>query len=202
MRAMDPKALSKKENYVLLSTTIMPRPIAFVTSEGKDGTLNGAPFSFFNVVSAEPPLVSISIGRRGDELKDTAKNILEQGEFVIHITDEKNVEAVNETAANLAPDESEIEKVGLTPVTSEVVKVPGIKEAPVRFECTLEKHLTFKEGPTTTDFIIGRVVKYHVAENVIGTDGKVDSSLLRPIARLGGKEYAKQGEVFELERPE
>ncbi|MBU9713597.1 flavin reductase family protein [Evansella tamaricis] len=201
MKSINPKALSKKENYVLLSSTVMPRPIAFVTSLGKDGTLNGAPFSFFNIVSAEPPLLSISVGRKAGVHKDTARNILEQGEFVVHLTDENNVAAVNETAANLPPHESEIEKVGMTQVASDVVKVPGLKESPVRFECTLEKHLTFQEGDTITDFIIGRVVKYHVNDYVFGTDGKVDSGLLRPIARLGGKEYAKQGEVFELERP-
>ncbi|MDG5786035.1 flavin reductase family protein [Evansella sp. AB-P1] len=201
MKSIDPKSLSKRENYGLLAGAILPRPIAFVTSINKDGVLNGAPFSFFNVVSSEPPLISISIGRKGTEKKDTARNILEQGEFVVHITDELNVKAVNDTAMNLPPNESEIEKVGLTPVKSDLVKVPGLKEAPVRFECKLEKHLTFEEGETATDFIVGRVVQYHVAENVYN-DGKIDVSEMKPIGRLSGKDYMKLGEIFSLERPE
>ncbi|WP_368731124.1 flavin reductase family protein, partial [Pseudomonas sp. 2995-1] len=95
MKSLDPKSLTKRENYHLLSTSIVPRPIAFVTSIGQGDVLNGAPFSFFNVVSAEPPLISISVGRKNGVSKDTARNILENGEFVVHVTDEKNVSQVN-----------------------------------------------------------------------------------------------------------
>lgn len=201
MNSIDPKTLMKRDNYKLLSGFILPRPIAFVTSMSKDGVVNAAPFSFFNVVSAEPPLVSISIGRKGSVQKDTARNIVEQGEFVVHVVDENNVEAMNATAANLPPDESEVEKVGLTTVESTVVKVPGLKEAPIRFECTLEKHLTFQEGETTTDFLIGRVVNYHISEDVY-EDGKIDVTALKPIGRLAGKDYSKLGEIFSLDRPD
>ena len=200
MGTINPNDLSKKENYHILTASILPRPIAFVTSLSKEGTLNGAPFSFFNVVSAHPPLISISVGRKGEEMKDTARNILEHGEFVVHVTTEDNVEAVNQTAANLAPDDSEIKKVGMTPVESEMINVPGLKESPVRFECKLEKHLVFEEGDTATDLIIGRVVNYHIADEVY-KDGKINVHLLKPVARLGGLDYTKLGEVFALERP-
>ncbi|MFA9558553.1 flavin reductase family protein [Evansella sp. AB-rgal1] len=201
MNSIDPKALTKRENYKLLSGFILPRPIAFVTSMSSEGVINAAPFSFFNVVSAEPPLVSISIGRKGSVQKDTARNIVDQEEFVVHIVDENNVEAMNATAANLPPDESEVEAVELTTVESDVVKVPGLKEAPIRFECKLEKHLTFQEGETSTDFIIGRVVNYHISEGV-HQDGEIDVTALNPIGRLAGKDYTKLGEIFSLERPD
>ncbi|UCZ53993.1 flavin reductase family protein [Bacillus shivajii] len=200
MHSVDPNSLNKKKNYGLLTATVAPRPVAFVSTMSKEEVLNAAPFSYFNVISAEPPLISISCGRRGSESKDTARNILERGEFVVHVTDESNVEAVNETAANLGPDESEVEKVGLTPVESEKIKVPGLKEAAVRFECKLEKHLTFSEGETTTDFIIGRIVQYHFADEVY-KDGKVDTAALKPVGRLGGLDYTTLGDIFALDRP-
>ncbi|UTR08895.1 flavin reductase family protein [Evansella sp. LMS18] len=200
-QSIDSGKLSKKENYQLLTSAVLPRPIAFVTSLAEDGTLNAAPFSFFNVLSAQPPLLSVSVGRRGDSQKDTARNILEQGEFVVHITDEKNAEAMNETAASLAPDESEAEKAGLTPVESTAVKVPGLKESRIRLECKLEQHLVFEEGDTKTDLIIGRVLHYHLADEVL-KDGKIDVHQLSPVARLGGRDYTKLGEVFSLDRPD
>ncbi|MBU9720106.1 MULTISPECIES: flavin reductase family protein [Bacillaceae] len=200
MLSLQPNALTKRENYHLLSTTIVPRPIAFVTSLSDSGVLNGAPFSFFNVVSAEPPLISISIGRKNGVKKDTARNILDNEEFVVHVTDETNVIGVNRTAANLPPDESEISLVDFNRVESTVVKVPGIAESPVRIECKLEKHLVFQEGETMTDFIIGRVVHYHIKEDMY-VDGKVNPSEMKPVGRLGGAEYSKIGEVFELQRP-
>ncbi|MBM7095007.1 flavin reductase family protein [Bacillus sp. H-16] len=201
MKAIDPASLSKKENYAFLTQTIVPRPIAFVTTLSEDGVLNAAPFSYFNVVSADPPLVMISIGRRGGDKKDTSRNIVEKGSFVVHVTDEANVEEMNATAANLPPDESEVEKVGLTPVESTAIDVPGLKEARVRFECKLEKHLTFTGNEGETDVIFGRIVHYHVADEVFDEAGKVEADKLKPIARLGGKEYAPLGEIFTIDRP-
>lgn len=200
MHSVDPNSFSKKKNYGLLTATIAPRPIAFVTSMSKEGVLNAAPFSYFNVISAEPPLISISIGRREEIAKDTARNILTLEEFVVHVTDESNVESVNQTAESLGPDESEVEKVGLTPVESEKIEVPGLKEAAVRFECKLEKHLVFSEGETSTDFIIGRIVHYHFSDSIY-KDGRIDTSALKPVGRLGGTDYTKLGEIFSLKRP-
>ncbi|WP_026691160.1 flavin reductase family protein [Alteribacter aurantiacus] len=201
MKPIDPKDISKKENYAFLTQTIVPRPIAFVTSLGEDGVLNAAPFSYFNVVSADPPLVMISIGKRAGERKDTSRNIVEHGSFVVHVTDEDNVNEMNETAANLPPDESEVEKVGLTPVKSTAVDVPGLQEARIRFECELEQHMTFTGNEGETDVIFGRIVHYHVAEDVLDKEGKVSVDKLKPVARLGGKEYAKLGKVFTIDRP-
>src|SRR5690606_20166550 len=126
-----------RENYKFLIGSVIPRPVAFVTSLSKDGVLNGAPFSYFNIVSSNPPLISLSVQRSKGERKDTARNIIQTGEFVVHIVDEDHVKKINETAASLPADESEIEYAGLTPVKSDIVSVAGIKEAKIRMECVL-----------------------------------------------------------------
>src|SRR5699024_10285260 len=128
MQTLNPRTMSERENYLFLTGSIIPRPIAFVTSISQDGTLNGAPFSYFNIVSAEPPLISLSVQHDQGKSKDTARNILEKKEFVIHIVDEANVEKINMTAARLQPHESEITLAGLTNIPSTIVTVPSVKE--------------------------------------------------------------------------
>jgi flavin reductase (DIM6/NTAB) family NADH-FMN oxidoreductase RutF len=139
--SIDPSSLSEKENYKILTGSIIPRPIAFVTSLSIEGVLNGAPFSFFNIVSPNPPMISISIQWKDGNKKDSSRNILQNREFVVHITDESNVEKINVTAANLPSNESEIQLAALTPVDSVKISVPGIREAKIRMECVLEHYL-------------------------------------------------------------
>jgi flavin reductase (DIM6/NTAB) family NADH-FMN oxidoreductase RutF len=199
--SIDPASNSVKENYKLLIGSIIPRPIAFVTSASSDGVVNAAPFSYFNVVSAEPPLVSISVGRIRGERKDTSRNIVENKEFVIHIVDEENVEKVNQTSASLPPDESEVDLARLTKVESSVVSVPGVKESKIRMECVLEHCLELgeKEAPSC-DLIIGRIVRFHFAEEVYEA-GKINYDKLKAVSRLAGNDYAKIGDIFSIERP-
>ncbi|MEH7225148.1 flavin reductase family protein [Bacillus sp. JJ1566] len=201
MISIDPSKSSERDNYKLLIGSIIPRPIAFVTSKSKTGTLNGAPFSYFNIVSSNPPLISLSIQRKEGIMKDTARNIIEGKEFVVHIVDENNVEKINQTAANLPPDESEIELAGLTPVESTQIKVPGIKEAKIRMECVLEQAIELggQEMPGC-DLLIGKVVQFHVEEELYSV-GRIDREKLGAVSRLAGNYYAKIGEVFEIERP-
>lgn len=201
MLAIDPSMISERDNYKLLIGSIIPRPIAFVTTMSKDGTLNGAPFSYFNIVSSNPPLISLSIQRTGGQRKDTTRNIMDSQQFVIHIVDEDNVEKINQTAASLPPDESEITLAGLTPVTSEKVDVPGIQEAKVRFECVLE-HILELGGMNSPgcDLIVGRIVQYHIADEIT-EHGRIDPHGLKAVSRLAGNSYAKIGEIFEIERP-
>lgn len=202
MISIDPNQNSERENYKLLIGGIVPRPIAFVTTIGENGIVNGAPFSYFNIVSSNPPLVSLSIQRKFGEKKDTARNILQKKEFVIHIVDEDNVVKINETAANLPPTESEITRAGLTLVESNVVKVPGVKEAKIRMECTLEHSMELggTESPGC-DLLIGRIVQFHIA-NELYYDGKICHEKLGAVSRLAGNYYAKIGEVFEIARPD
>lgn len=201
MISIDPAQNAERENYKLLIGSIIPRPIAFVTSMSKDGVLNGAPFSYFNIVSSNPPMVSVSIQRSTGKQKDTARNILESKEFVIHIVDNLNVDAINQTAASLPPDQSEIELAKLTPVPSTKVSVPGIKEAKIRFECQLEHSVELGgvDSPGC-DLIIGKIVQFHI-EDSIYENGRIDPVGLGAVSRLAGTNYAKIGEIFSIARP-
>jgi flavin reductase (DIM6/NTAB) family NADH-FMN oxidoreductase RutF len=199
--SFDPSMNSERENYKLLIGSIIPRPIAFITSVSKDGTLNGAPFSYFNIVSSNPPMISVAIQRKGGEQKDTARNILDSKEFVVHIVDQENVEKINETAASLPPNQSEIELAKLTSVKSTKITASGIKEAKVRFECILEHSVEL--GGTDSpgcDLIVGRVVQFHIDDSIY-ENGRINPDALGAVSRLAGQSYAKIGEIFELERP-
>jgi flavin reductase (DIM6/NTAB) family NADH-FMN oxidoreductase RutF len=199
--SINPTSNTERENYKFLIGSIIPRPIAFVTTLSKDGVLNGAPFSYFNIVSSSPPMVSLSIQRSEGRQKDTARNIIESKEFVIHIVDEQNVEKVNKTAASLPPDQSEIELGKLTPVESEKITVPGVKEAKIRMECILEHSLELGGSDSPgCDLIIGKVVQFHI-ENSIYENGRIDPKGLAAVSRLAGTNYAKIGEIFSIERP-
>lgn len=200
---IDPNQNTEKENYKFLTGTIIPRPIAFVTTADSKGRPNGAPFSYFNVVCANPPLISISVQRSSGHLKDTARNIFETKEFVVHVVDQTNVEQINQTAAPLPPHENELELAKLTAVLSTKVSVPGIKEAKVRMECLLEEALELGgsgEEPAC-DLIIGRVVQFHIDHDIY-KDGKTDPQGLGAVSRLAGHDYATIGQPFEIKRPE
>ncbi|MFT4415919.1 flavin reductase family protein [Fredinandcohnia humi] len=202
MLSIDPAKITERDNYKMLIGSIVPRPIAFVTSVAEDGTLNGAPFSYFNIVSSNPPMISLSIQRKNGLKKDTAKNILRQKEFVVHIVDESNVKKVNETAANLPSSESEITHAGLTSVESTTIRVQGVEEAKIRMECKLEHSLELGgSGSPSCDLLIGKVLQYHVADELYH-NGRVDHEKLRAVSRLAGNFYATIGEAFEIERPD
>lgn len=203
MLAFDPNEISERQNYKFLIGTVIPRPIAFVTSIGDDGVVNGAPFSYFNIVSSNPPMISVAVQRKAGQMKDTARNIIDNKEFVIHIVDQENVEQINETAANLPPTESELTRAGLTAVPSKKVAVPGVKEAKVRYECVLEKAVELGEsGDVGVDFLIGKIVHYHIDETIYQDNQRIDPDQLAAVSRLAGNNYAKIGEVFEIVRPD
>lgn len=200
--SIDPANNTERENYKFLIGSIIPRPIAFVTTISKDGVLNGAPFSYFNIVSSNPPMISLSIQRTSGKQKDTARNIIESKEFVVHIVDEQNVEKINKTAASLPPDQSEIELANLTPVDSVKISVPGVKEAKIRMECKLEHALELGglDSPGC-DFIIGKVVQFHIDCDIY-ENGRINPRGLAAVSRLAGTNYAKIGEIFSIDRPE
>ena len=198
--SIDPKQNSERDNYKLLIGSIIPRPIAFVTTQSEDGIVNGAPFSYFNIVSSNPPMVSLAIQRPGGRVKDTARNIYENQQFVVHIVDNENVAKINETAASLPASESEIELANLTLVPSENVSVPGVKEAKVRMECRLVQAIPLGGEEPGSDLFIGEVVRFHIDE-AIYEDGRIDPRGLNAISRLAGSSYATIGEIFSKERP-
>jgi len=201
MFSIDLLTNSERENYKLLVGSIIPRPIAFVTSLSEDGVLNGAPFSYFNIVSSNPPMISLSVQRSGGKQKDTARNILQKKEFVVHIVDEQNVELINQTAANLPPNESEVELAKLTPMKSTKITVPGVAQAKIRMECVLEHAMELgDEDQPGCDLIIGKVIQFHVEDDLY-ENGRIDARGLAAVSRLAGASYAKIGELFEIKRP-
>ncbi len=201
MKSIDPALQLERENYKIMTGAIIPRPVAFVTTKSKEGIVNAAPFSYFNIVSANPPLISVSVQRKSGELKDTARNILATNEFVVHLTNEQNVDNINQTAAALPYNESELDRTSFTLTASEVIDVPAINESPFRMECTLQKHVTLDDY-NSFDLFIGKVERFHIAEESYSEyNGHVDEGALQAVSRLAGNHYAKLGDIFTLERP-
>ncbi|MFB3167145.1 flavin reductase family protein [Neobacillus sp. 179-C4.2 HS] len=201
MLSIDPSKNTERENYKFLIGSIVPRPIAFVTTLSDEGIVNGAPFSYFNIVSSNPPMISLAIQRSAGRQKDTARNIIGLKEFVVHVVDEDNVEEINKTAASLPPNESEIELANLTLVESVKISVPSVKEAKIRMECILEQSLELGgQDSSGVDLIIGKVIQFHIEEEIY-EKGRIDPIGLGAVSRLAGTNYAKIGEIFSIERP-
>ncbi|MGC7789283.1 flavin reductase family protein [Staphylococcus epidermidis] len=201
MKKIKAETLSDMQNYKLLSGSIIPRPIAFVTTQNLKGDINAAPFSFFNVVNHIPPMIAIAVQRTNGNRKDTSINIEQSGEFVVHITDEAIVNDVNETAAPLEYGVNELKRTSLSMIDSDLIKVPAIKEAKVRFECKLHQIVQLGNKDNGSDLIIGEIVMYHIDEEVYFEDSKIDANQLNPVARLAGNDYSLLGQTFTVNRP-
>ncbi len=199
---IDPAKQDLVANYKLLIGSVLPRPIAFVSSVGADGTANLAPFSFFTAAAPKPPTVCFAPLRRfsdGQE-KDTLCNIRATKEFVVNIVTGQNVELVNEAAAEFAPEIDEFEAVGFTPGVSEIVKPPRVLESPISFECKLTQIVPLGAAEAGGGaLVIGEVVCFHVADHLL-KDGRIDTEALDPIGRLAGAEFTTLGRRFSLER--
>ncbi|KGR77289.1 flavin reductase family protein [Ureibacillus sinduriensis] len=203
MISINPNDLTEHEVSKILKGTIIPRPIAFVTTSSDQNIVNGAPFSYFNIVCAHPPMISLAIQRENGAMKDTTRNIKSNEEFVVHIVDRDNVTQVNETAAPLPFNESELELAKMTQVPSTSISVPGIRESKVRMECKLVKAIPLdSEGGSLCDLLIGQVIQFHLNEEIYEENGRINAEILNPVSRLAGSEYAEIGELFSIIRPE
>lgn len=197
-----PEELSERDNYKFLIGSIIPRPVALITSVSANEVLNIAPFSYFNIVTSNPPIVSVALQRKNGKLKDTARNILEKEEAVIHIVDQINVNQANQTAANLAGDKSELDLTSFTLVSSDSVDIPGLNEAKIRFEVVLEKHISLENnGVPSVDLMLLKIKQYHIQEDIYH-EGRINPDGLSAISRLAGHDYAKIGDIFTIKRPE
>lgn len=194
-----PEELSARDSYRLLISLVVPRPIAWVSSIGADGSLNLAPFSFFNAVSGSPPIVMVSIGQRKGQPKDTLRNVQETGEFVVNMVDRDLAEAMNQTSGEWAYEVDEFELAGLETAPSIEVRPPRVAAAKVALEAKLTQVIPI-EGSTSA-MILGRVVRFHIRDGLLRPNGLADAALLQPVARLGGDEYATLGQIFAMARP-
>ncbi|BCB02328.1 flavin reductase family protein [Bacillus sp. KH172YL63] len=197
-----PDTLEWQAAYKLMIGSILPRPIAFVSTLDEKGEANLAPYSFFTAICADPMLVCFSPMRRGKDgsKKDTLLNIEKTKEFVINIVSEGFVEEMNDCAVEFAPDIDEFEQVGLTKRQSVTVKPPGVTESKVQLECVLHDVLHFGDHPGAGSLVIGKVECVRV-EDELFYDGKIDSEKLKPVGRLAGQMYTKPlSDSFELIR--
>lgn len=204
MKYFKSRDLSSKEMKKKLIGSVIPRPVALVTSLSEAGVLNLAPFSYFNIVAYRPPILSLAIQRQAGEVKDTSRNILARQEAVVHIVTDSILADANEAAASLAPDQSELDRTQLTPTPSIDIETPGLKEAQVRFECQLYDHIKiFKDQEVTADLILLEVVSTHLDDGVYDSDKDyILADALQAVSRLAGDDYAYSGQPFSLKRPE
>ena len=190
-----------KDNYKFLIGSILPRPIAVVSTLNKDGTNNVAPFSFFTAVSAKPmivafcPLIRSSTG----EMKDTPINIFREKEFVINFVSENIIDQINQTSAELPYGQDEFIHSGLTPIASEKVKAKRIKESLIHFECIYRDHLSYGEEPGCGQIITGEVIKVHVDESVYDA-GRIITEKFAPVGRGAGNDWILCDHLIQKER--
>ncbi len=192
---LDPRDLGPRDAYKFLIGSVVPRPIAWVSTVSEDGTNNLAPFSFFTVASRNPPTLAVSIGPRTDDQapeKDTLGNIRTTGEFVINVVSVPLANAMHESSLNHAPESDEFEAAGLTVAISEAVIPPRVAEAAVSFECVLDRVIEIGDD----HLVLGRAVRFHIRDELY-RDGRIDLEALDPLGRLAGN-YTRLGGIFDL----
>ncbi len=197
---------------MLLAGAVIPRPIALVSTVDVQGVANLAPYSFFTVASANPPMVLFCPAVRVPVLgpagtlwsanKDTQANIRATSEFVINIVSEDAVEQMNQTAAQVPPEVDEFALAGLTPLASEHVRAPRVAESQVQMECRLVEIIEASKLPMGGSIVLGEVICFHVAESVLAEDMHIDPAELRAVGRMAGADYVRTRDRFALERPD
>src|SRR5687768_3972923 len=199
---LDFTSLKPREAYAWMISTIMPRPIAWVSTVSLEGKTNLAPFSFFQGVTSNPPtLMFVPVNTREGVKKDTVRNIEEVAEFVINLVPFALAEQMNASSAMLPYGESEFDAFGIESVPSERVRPPRVAGAPVAFECSLDRFVHIGEGPLAANVVFGRIEVVHVDDAVLGPNGKPDPGKLDLIGRMGGETFARTRERFDLKRP-
>src|ERR1700722_8314096 len=199
--------LPHSELYGLILNSVAPRPIAWVSTVSAAGQPNLAPFSFFNAVCVDPPLLAFAPGLRKPkadtghgEAKDTLRNVRETREFVVNIVTYELREAMNVTSGEYDASVNEFELAKVTPRPSKIVRPPRVAESPVNFECRLHQIIDFSPAPTSSSLVIGEIVSIHMNDTHI-KEGRLDRNSLDLIGRMGGIQYTRTTERFEMVRP-
>ncbi|WP_426688093.1 flavin reductase family protein [Rhodanobacter ginsengiterrae] len=199
---LDFTGLDAAESYRWLSSTVTPRPIAWVSTMSATGIANLAPFSFFQVICDDPATLMVNVGlHAGDRVKDTVRNVRETGELVIHLVSRAAAETMNATSATLAHDQSEFELAGIATVPGSRVKPPRIADAAVAFECKLAEIKPYPAEHPRQFLIFARVLLGHIDDAVMADDRHVDPARLDLVGRLGGSLYATTRDRFSMKRP-
>jgi flavin reductase (DIM6/NTAB) family NADH-FMN oxidoreductase RutF len=199
---VDPNAERYQDVYKLLIGSIVPRPIALVSTISPEGVPNLAPFSFFTAIGSKPTLVCFCPGPRaaGQQRKDTLLNVATTREFVVNIVSEEIAENMNLTSGDYAPEVDEFQIAGLTAIPSDLVKPPRVAESHVSMECRVYLTIEFSELPGGGNLVIGEVVRIHVDDRIV-ENFKIDPDKLRAVGRMGGNSYTRTVDRFDMIRP-
>jgi len=196
---VDPASVPTLASYKLLIGCVVPRPIGFVSTVSTEGVCNLAPFSFFNAICGEPPVVCFSTGVRVPP-KDTLVNVRATGEFVVNIVGEDIAEQMNACSGDYPFGVDEFKISGLTPVASDLVAPPRVLESRVNMECKVMQIVDVSSRPMGGSLVIGEVIRFHVDDAVVD-NFRIDADKLRAIGRMGGSDYARTRDRFEMLRP-
>ena len=187
--------------YKLLTATVVPRPIAWVSTIDNEEIFNLAPFSFFNIISEDPPHLMFSTVRTGNKNKDTLNNILSNNQFVVNLVTEDVVEQMNTTSQPVDAGVNEFELANVTPIDSIYVKPKRVKESLVHFECEMVHHYFIENHQNGgACIIIGKIITMHIDDSILMENHKINLEKYKPVARLAGSNYSKLGELFQIKR--
>jgi flavin reductase (DIM6/NTAB) family NADH-FMN oxidoreductase RutF len=199
---VDPASADYPSVYKLLIGSVVPRPIAFVSTINPEGAFNVAPFSFFTVASANPPVLVFSVSRRAnpDPRKDTLRNITTARDFVVNIVSEEFGEKMNVCAGDYPPEVDEFQLSGLTPIPSDIVKAPRVAESHINMECRLLYVIEMSGFPGAGNLVFGEVARFHIGDAYF-TNYRIDQDKLRAIGRMAGNSYTRTQDRFDMIRP-
>lgn len=187
--------------YKLLTGTIIPRPIGWVSTVDENGINNLAPFSFFNAVGEDPPHLMFSTVRTGNKNKDTLNNVLANKQFVVNLVTEETVEQMNKTSQAVDSNVDEFQLANLTPIDSIFIKPKRVKESYVHFECEMVHHYFLEDHKNGgACIVIGKIITMHINDEILMEGNRINLEKYKPVARLAGSNYAKIGELFSIKR--
>lgn len=184
---IDPATQTTEGNYKLISGLIVPRPIAWITSMSADAVVNLAPFSAYGMAGHNPPMLMISIGTRDATVKDTYRNILKNGEFVVNVAGFADATAVQASSHAFAPEESEVRFLGLSLLPSTAITVPRLAHVPAAMECRLRDRIPYADADNV--IVVADVVRFHIRDDLL-SNGKIETTRLDPLVRIAGPNYA------------
>lgn len=199
---VDPASTDYLNVYKLLIGSVVPRPIAFVSTISAEGAFNVAPFSFFTVASSHPPVLVFTVGNRAtpDPRKDTLRNITTLREFVVNVVSEDIAQKMNLCSGDYAPEVDEFEVSGLTPIPSDIVRAPRVAESHINMECRLLYTLSLSSLVNGGNLVLGEVVRIHIDDAYV-SNYRIDQDKLRAIGRMAGSGYTRTRDRFDMIRP-